>query len=267
MSSFRDLAIQGELLNDLEGVRIANGNRIFAMLAPVEKGGMGLDESHPGVRNSQTIGDVLQTAEDLSTKELRRILKATALHPWLKAQVGIGEKQGARLLAVIGHPLWRHDPITDEWHPRTIAQLWAYCGYHVVKGESPKRKRGEQGNWNTEARTRTYLIAESCVKQMHSPYRAVYDEGRAKYAESLHDGECKRCGPSGKPAQPGSPLSAGHQHARAMRLMAKAILKDLWLAARDAEDTVHAVQDFDGAISAPTPISSAPRPLKEAIPA
>ena len=49
-----------------------------------------------------------------------------------------------------------------------------------------------------------------------------------EYADAVHAAECKRCGPKGKPAQPGSPLSAAHQHARAIRLIAKAILRDLW---------------------------------------
>jgi len=45
---------------------------------------------------------------------------------------------------------------------------------------------------------------------------------------------CVRCGPSGKPALPGSDWSAGHRHADALRVTAKEILKGLWLASRDA---------------------------------
>lgn len=79
---------------------------------------------------------------------------------------------------------------------------------------------------------RAYLVAESCIKQADSPYRKVYEEGRERYAEAVHAVECNRCGPKGKPAQPGSPLSAGHQHARAMRLVMKEILRCLWLEAK-----------------------------------
>lgn len=39
-------------------------------------------------------------------------------------------------------------------------------------------------------------------------------------------------GPAGKPAPTGSPLSTGHQHARALRLVAKTVLRDLWREAR-----------------------------------
>lgn len=61
-----------------------------------------------------------------------------------------------------------------------------------------------------------------------TPYGKVYIDGRAKYADAVHNHPCPRCGPIGKPAPAGSPLSDAHKHARALRLVAKAILKDLW---------------------------------------
>jgi hypothetical protein len=63
-------------------------------------------------------------------------------------------------------------------------------------------------------------------------YRDLYDQGRIKYADAIHHHECKRCGPRGKPAPQGSPLSDGHKHARARRLVARAVLKDLRREAR-----------------------------------
>lgn len=104
--------------------------------------------------------------------------------------------------------------------------------HRTIPGVAPTRRRGEKANWSSTAKMRAYLVAESCIKQCTSPYRAVYDAGREKYADAVHAHECKRCGPSGKPAQPGSPLSDGHKHARAMRLVAKEVLKDLWIEAR-----------------------------------
>ena len=87
------------------------------------------------------------------------------------------------------------------------------------------------------------MIAEKCTTfngkpdkngrpRALSPYRAVYDDGRAKYAESVHDVACRQCGSKGKPAPVGSELRDGHKHARAMRLVMKAILRDLWIEAR-----------------------------------
>jgi hypothetical protein len=62
---------------------------------------------------------------------------------------------------------------------------------------------------------RAYLIATSCIKQARSPYRAVYDNRRAHTATTHPD------------------WTAGHSHNDALRIVSKAILKDLWLAARD----------------------------------
>jgi hypothetical protein len=66
------------------------------------------------------------------------------------------------------------------------------------------------------------------MKTMHSPYREVYDATRVKYADAVHTTPCARCGPKNKPAPVGTPLTAGHQHARAIRAMSKEILRDLW---------------------------------------
>jgi hypothetical protein len=99
-------------------------------------------------------------------------------------------------------------------------------------GVAPRRTRGQRANWSAAARTRAYLVAESCIKQAESPYRKVYEEGRERYAGAAHAVPCHRCGPKGKPAPEGSPLSAGHQHARAMRLVMKAVLRDLWAEAK-----------------------------------
>lgn len=101
-----------------------------------------------------------------------------------------------------------------------------------VGGVAPRRRKGQHANWNDAARMRARLVAESCIKARTSPYRLTYDEGRAKYADAVHNQPCPQCGPAGKPAQPGSPLSAGHQHARALRLVAKAILRDMYLEAK-----------------------------------
>jgi hypothetical protein len=236
----RRLALTAEFLSDLERVRIANDNRIRALRDDLEAG----DE-----REAQTsihLAEVFAAAEHSVELDLKRILRQTDLGAFVQNTVGLGEKQVSRLLGTIGHPRWRYDNEADEWHPRTVGQLWSYCGYSVVPagghpkcdvhsasapGVAPARRRGQQASYNTEARTRAFLIAESCVKQLHSPYRKVYDDGRAKYAEAVHKIDCVRCGPSGHPAKTGTPLSDGHKHARALRLVAKAVLKDLWIMA------------------------------------
>jgi len=63
------------------------------------------------------------------------------------------------------------------------------------------------------------------------PYRKIYEERRRVTLDRVHAEPCVRCGPSGKPAQSASPWSDAHRHADGLRLVGKAILKDLWLAA------------------------------------
>jgi len=261
------LALAADVLDDLEKVRIANENRLRQLTrtgldADGQERGFGLDESHPDVARLAALVAMLAGAEHKAALNLQRVMRRHPLGPWVKATTGIGEKQGARLIAAIGDPYWN----TLHGRPRTVSELWAYCGYHVVPagqesrgtqkltadgdlngsgpgqgghdtqgtpaGVAPKRQRGQKANWSATAKMRAFLAAESCMKQRESPYRAVYDTTRAKYAEAVHDGECARCGPRNDPARPGSPLSEGHKHARALRAVAKEILRDLWHEAR-----------------------------------
>ncbi len=284
------LALLADVLDDLERTRIANENRLRQLTRnePDKDGierGFGLTLDQPQAASVASLVDGLAAMEHQATLALRRQLRAHPLGPWVANTAGVGEKQGARLLAAIGDPYWNtlHD------RPRTVSELWAFCGYHVLpassyvqlgaqvsnaasrahtlpassqgqtaahpsaaagrgetagsdtrgrtdahrpRGVAPSRTRGQRANWSSTAKMRAYLVAEACMKCRQSPYRAVYDEARAKYAETLHQVECRRCGPSGKPAPVGSPLSDGHKHARALRKVAKEVLKDLWREAK-----------------------------------
>lgn len=260
------LALAADVLDDLEKVRIANENRFRQLTRDGEdkdgeERGFGLTADHPDVARLAALVDLLAQAEHQATLNLQRLMRRHPLGPWVKATAGVGEKQGARLLAAIGDPYW------NDLHgrPRTVSELWAYCGYHVLPagqagpnsqspgasgskpghpdqpmhdvhtvfvGVAAKRARGQRANWSATAKMRAFLIAESCIKARRSPFRAFYDAGREKYADAVHAAPCVRCGPKGKPAPVGSPLSAGHQHARALRLVAKELLKELWREAK-----------------------------------
>lgn len=281
------LGFAADVLDDLEDVRIANENRLRQLTRDVtdadgEDRGFGLTEDHPVVARLAAIVAALAKVEHDAELELCRKLRRHPLGPWARAQRGIGEKQGARLLAAIGDPYW--NTLYDR--PRTVSELWAYAGYHVLPAGQPKtddqglpasgdlaggnpdhptpdaqigsvgvaasRKRGTRANWSATAKSRAHLIAKACLKQLvkpcavpddekaavHvedcacSPYRRVYDAGRVKYADAVHQVQCRQCGPKGSPALPGSTLSEGHKHARALRLVAKEILKDLWREAK-----------------------------------
>ncbi|NUQ97870.1 MAG: hypothetical protein HOY79_15385 [Streptomyces sp.] len=256
------LALLADALDDIERTRIANENRLRQLTrdepdADGEERGFGLTLDQPQVAALADVVTALGKLEHQATLNLQRAVRLHPLGPWVKTTIGVGEKQGARLLAAIGDPYW--NTLYDR--PRLVSELWAYCGLHVLParqatgdsqcapagggkqgdlgqarcgsqritaGVAPTRARGQRANWSTTAKTRAYLVAESCIKQVRSPYRAVYEAGRKKYADAVHSEPCRRCGPSGKPAAAGTPISAGHQHARAMRLVSKEILKDLW---------------------------------------
>jgi hypothetical protein len=274
------LALAADVLDDLEKVRVANENRLRQLTRgeeAVDKDGrndrgFGLDESHPDVARLAALVGMLATAEHQAELNLARLMRGHPLGPWIAAQKGIGEKQGARLLAAIGDPyirpeITRADSTVEPSRPRTVSELWAFCGYHVIRtpvsgqaapgtqirsaadgtgghpgqeahdthaapaGVAPRRVRGQQSNWSETARKRAWLVAVSCMKST-GPYRAVYDATRARYAEAVHDAPCIRCGPAGKPAPEGSALSDGHKHARALRAVAKEVLRDLWRESR-----------------------------------
>jgi hypothetical protein len=233
------LSMCADVVDDLEKVKIANQNRLRTLTMDGDHGqGMTLD--NPDVKRLADIVAALDAAEHQAVLNLQRVMRAHPLGEFVKNSKGIGEKQAARLLASIQDPYW------NDLHnrPRKLRELYRFCGMDVVgtsvqatadshtsggAGVAPSKQRGERVHWSPDARMRLWLIASKCVMVGHGgPYRAVYDEGRIKYADAVHAQECKRCGPKGKPAEAGSPLSAGHQNARAIRLIAKAILRDLW---------------------------------------
>ena len=233
------LAMCADVVDDLEKVKIANENRLRTLTMDGDHG-HGMSVEHPDVKRLAALVKLLVDVEHQATLNLARVMRHHPLGEFVKNSKGIGEKQAARLLASIGDPYW------NDLHnrPRRLRELYRFCGMDVVgtsahercesqgftgAGAAPSKQRGERVHWSPDARMRLWLIASKCVMVGHGgPYRAIYDAGRLKYADAVHSQECKRCGPKGKPALPGSPLSAAHQHARAIRLIAKAILRDLW---------------------------------------
>lgn len=250
------LRLISSTVDDMESLRKATANRLAQLTrvgldADGKNRGLGLDQRAPEVL---TAGDLLEGVKELEAdaiKTMERHLRASPLHPWIKESKGVGDKQAARLLAVVGDPYWN----TLHGRPRTVSELWAYCGLAVIGGEAQRLRRGMRANWSTKAKTRAYLVAEAIVKagvrktdkdldetqidgypvdnrHATSPLAQVYLDRRRATAERLHATPCVRCGPSGKPALPGSPWGGGHKQADALRVVSKELLKGLWIAAR-----------------------------------
>jgi hypothetical protein len=243
------LGICADVVQDLEDVRKANENRLRTLTAPRDQHGHGMSILHPDVKRLSDIVAAISAAEHQAVLNLQRVMRKHPLGPFVKSSKGVGEKQAARLLASINDPYW------NDLHnrPRKLRELYRFCGMDVVNtsahmtadsqngcgaGVAPSKQRGEKVHWSPDARMRLWLVANQCVKEPGTSwpdgpkpkwrYREVYEQGRTKYADAIHTTDCKRCGPKGKPALEGSPLSAAHQHARAIRLICKAILRDLW---------------------------------------
>jgi hypothetical protein len=237
-------------LDGIEELRKATDNRFRQATRSVadadgEVRGFGLSETDPGVVAVKAASDNLAKLEHEAILSLQRAMRRHPLGRWQKQQIGIGEKQLGRLLAAIGDPYWNtlHD------RPRTVSELWSYSGLHTVSSSAPdqlpvgahaasvrgaaRRTKGQRANWSTDAKTRAYLIAESCVKQSRSPYRETYERRRAAVADRVHDRPCPQCNGKGKTELIISPWRAGHQHADALRIVSKTVLRDLWVAARD----------------------------------
>lgn len=193
------LAFAAASLDDVERTRIAMANRVGALERE------GLDGS-PMHQQAVALLTALELVEHQAVLGLRRALRAHPLGAWVAATVGVGEKQGARLIAAIGDPAYNH----AEGRPRRgPAELWAYCGY----APGQKRRRGLVSNWNVDAKMRAFLVAQSCMKSPGSPYRAVYLQARANWLLTRPD------------------ATLGHSHNHGLRLAAKAVLRDLFLAA------------------------------------
>lgn len=228
--TYEHLGLLAEYVEGLESMRKKWENRLRALTAdPTEKigekggtFGKGLPEWHPDVLAVQIQVEQIAEIEKQAIKNLERAMKDHPFGLWMEKQKGVGAKGLGRLLGTIGDPADR----------QFVSQLWAYCGYHVVDGQAPRRKKGQKANWSTEAKTRAYLIVEANKRCRDSVYREVYDRGREKYEGKVHTHPCFPCGGKSNPAAPGTPWKPGHQQAAALRLASKTLLKDLWIEAK-----------------------------------
>lgn len=129
-------------------------------------------------------------------RECRRALRGTPVGELTAATHGLGD--AVALFVGVCRPL------ADFPNP---AKLWAYCG--LCPGRGPKK--GENHKYSRRLKAHAIKrLAEPCMKQKASPYRAVYDDRRARTAETRPD------------------WTNGHSHNDALRITAKAILLDIW---------------------------------------
>jgi len=191
----------------------------------------------------------LEVTEHAALLMMRRCYRRVALpelRAWQKASRGVGEDSFARILGHLGDPYiatphrWEGTGaarvlLVGEPYVRTVSQLWSYCGHGDPLRRPKKGMTADEAAalGNPGLKMLVHLQAEWCMKS-GGVYRDVYDAVRLAAADKVHAVPCVRCGPSGKPAAEGSPWSKGHQHAHALRLTGKAILRDMWLTRHNA---------------------------------
>lgn len=245
-----ELRIWAEMFHDAQQQRIATTNR-------AERGGVDPDLYVAYI-------DATEAAEKAARRGMILAYRRTVPEPiraWVKGTHGLGEPLMARLLGHLGHPRWATPHhwegtgaarvlITDPPFERTVSQLWQFCGH----GRPGRPRRGASAEemaalGSPNLKMIVHLCAEGIVKsgvrklehchdtgkvfdvdgrKAVSPWGQLYLDLRRMYLDKEHTVECVRCGPSGKPAQPGDPWNLGHQHGAALRKVGKEILRDLW---------------------------------------
>jgi hypothetical protein len=123
------LSLLAETLDDLERTRIAAENRARSLAQVYDL------EGEPPHVQAVALAEAIKALEHGAELQLKRALRQHPLGAWVRRSIGVGEKQGARLLAAIGDPYWNtlHD------RPRTVSELWAYCGYHTLPADQTSR--------------------------------------------------------------------------------------------------------------------------------
>lgn len=242
---FDELRTLAEAFADAQKTRVGLGNRLSSGTVPENVSSAILADQR---RTEKLISNAMVASFRRATPEIRR---------WTIATPGLGEPSMARLIGIIGHPIiarphhWEGEGkkrvlVADEPFERNVAKLWAYCGH----GDPERKKRKGMSATeamalgNPRAKTVIHLIAENVIKEpgrktrpkpnepADTPslvnggqqpeeakrgYRRLYEETRLRYwIDHTEWGD-------------------GHQLNAALHLVAKEILRDLWLVARGAK--------------------------------
>lgn len=121
----------------------------------------------------------------------------------------------------------------------TVSKYWAWWGLDVRDGHAPKRKRGENIDWNPKMRMLAWKISKQFVMQGER-YRMIYDAEKMRLtAERIgengelfctHLEECQA-----KLKRRAKPACKGHIDAMAKRKAVKMFLSHLWEKWRELE--------------------------------
>lgn len=118
----------------------------------------------------------------------------------------------------------------------TCSKYWAWWGLHVINGSSPKRRKGENINWNPKMRTLSWKIGKQFVMQGQG-YRQIYDKDKDRLTDQrMPIGACHKyeeCRSKLKTRK--EPACKGHIDAMAKRKAVKMFVSHLYEAWRNIE--------------------------------
>jgi hypothetical protein len=191
-----------------------------------------------GARHSDVPDDIIEQAKQLERaylKAVRSVYRSTVpenIKEWQESVPGIGDLLIAELIGIIGDPrvaeprfyVQQGDKTvlaTGEPYIRNVRQLYGYVGH----GDPERRRRrgmtaeDAKAAGDPIAKRTVHLLAEACVKVGKGPYNELYYNRKDKYTEAHPE------------------WSKGHCHNAALRVVGKAIVRDLWRLASNQEPT------------------------------
>jgi hypothetical protein len=166
--------------------------------------------------------------------------KEVPVWDWVTSIKGLGEGGlAAQLLS----------QIDDIQKCPTVASLWRYAGYAVIKGKAEKNQKGEKSKFNRKLKGICFNIADSFIKQQTPVYVDIYYSEKKRQRELNPDILCKQCGCKWEDCQSKKShikiFTDAHIHNRAWRKMVKTFLRDLWIKWRKLDQIAHVTHQFD----------------------
>lgn len=142
-------------------------------------------------------------------KQLTKLVRKLPLWAWAKDVRGLGELSVAGIIGgASGNP--------GDY--KSVSALWKRFGLAVIEGQRQRRVSDPElaliHGYAPERRAFAYVVACNLMKSQGSegPYRALYDRRKAYEMEERAD-----------------PVPKAHAHNRALRVMVKELLKDVFL--------------------------------------
>lgn len=239
MNDYTELKFLAQTFESAQDARMALENKIRSSADPLF--------FNPAIAHYKAVEHEM----GLAIRKTMRKTVAPGIIEWQRAERGIGEHLLARLLGSIGDPRvaiphhWEGKGkenrvlVAEAPRPRTIGQLWAYCGHGNPKRCLHKDMTAEDlaavGNrsiksvvWNLSkgAMIQGVRKTDDGGRVAISHYGTVYLARRTATMDRLHQADCPQC-----LSLVGTPWKDGHSHADALRIVGKEILRDLWISA------------------------------------